>query len=138
MSRASIRGAMTIPEAAQDYRPNPDQEALELLVKLADRIDVARSFARICKGLLQERAARASVALAPRVGELAGITRFARAAADAAKSVAANEVRRVVAAATPEPRDNEPVSQKKPKQTQNQDDEAPSSLDHEALHDDAC
>jgi len=119
-----IRGAMH-PEAREDSRPNPDQEALELIVKLADRIDVARSFARICKGLLQERAARAGIALAPQVGGLAEIGRFARAAAGAAKSVAANEVRRVVAAAT------EP-------QAKEENEEPPSSLDHEALHDDAC
>ncbi len=130
------------PEVARSpsrARPSPEEEALELIVRLADRVEVARSFARICAGLLSERAVRASVAL--RVGErVAEASRFARAAADAAATVAASEMRRVVSVAAPEPHEGEPEHEKTTpkKQKDVDDDDAPSSLDHEALHDDAC
>jgi hypothetical protein len=145
--------------AARTYRPSPEQEALELIVRLAGRVEVARSFARICAGLIQERAVRATVAL--RDGD---IGRVARAAAGAAATVARS---RIVASASPghgapppdtpetrlrtlrasrsssvDPRerrrdDREPASER-PSERDRDDEEAPNSLDHEALHDDAC
>jgi hypothetical protein len=128
---------MTSPnaEAARQVRPSPDEEALELLLRLADGVEVARSFARICAGLVQERAVRASATLVPSL-------RYARAAADAAKTVAAAEMRRVFSSAMPDPRERAPGTGDEDEPGDDEDDEddedVPSSLDHEALHDDAC
>jgi hypothetical protein len=100
------------PAMARDL-VDPDEEALRLVVKLANRLQVARSFARLTAGVLQERAARASevlkvysqvakVQLAPSEAALRArvdhVQRVARAAAEAAVQVTTAETRRYAGA----------------------------------------
>jgi hypothetical protein len=101
------------PAMARDGLVDPDEEALRLVVKLANRLQVARSFARLTAGVLQERAARASevlkvysevakVQLAPSEAALRArvdhVQRVARAAAEAAVQVTTAETRRYAGA----------------------------------------
>jgi hypothetical protein len=44
-------------------RLTPDQEAMQLMMKVVERVEVAKSFAKIAAGLLTVTAARASVEL---------------------------------------------------------------------------
>lgn len=102
---------------------DPDAEALRLVMKVVERARVARSFARIAAGVVHESAKQASTvlrahagaALAARTGPGAaspaapaasasgrapslGFQRLARAAADAATEVTAEEVARILTA----------------------------------------
>lgn len=118
--------------------PTPDvaeEEALELIVRLAGRVRVARSFARIASGMLQESAQRASEALRAyadeAVSELAPpeLRRVARAAAEAAVRVTTS---RIAHGARPEKKREDPPGPAR------SEEEPSGSLDHEALHDDPC
>jgi hypothetical protein len=120
-SRASQASqAARAPRVSRVSRVSPaDEEALRLVMKLAERVEVARSFTKICAGLVHAQFASAAEAL--RSSEVA---RVARAAAEVAVKMTADELRRAAGPAA-RPRPNEAPG-------------APGSLDHEALHDDAC
>ena len=69
-------------------RLNPDQEAMLLMMKLIDRIEVATSFAKIAAGLATVTATRASEQL-----RVTRVLKIARAAAGAAVHVAKKRVK---------------------------------------------
>ena len=102
-----------------------DAEALELMMRLAGRVMVARSFARIAGGMIAESASRAIAEVAP----------VARAAVEAAVHVTTSRLPYVAPPEKAKKRDREETSRPR---IEDEDEPAPSSLDHEALHDDAC
>lgn len=112
----------TEQDAVDPHGFDPDAEALRLAMKVIAHARVARSFARIAAGVVQESAKQASTVLrayagaalaaraaadvpearpeAPAAPATAGIgfERFARAAAEAATEVTAEEVARILTA----------------------------------------
>ncbi len=96
---------------------DPDAEALRLAMRVVAHARVARSFARIAAGVVQESAKQASTVLkayagaalatppaqdapaeAPQAVDAAALKRLARAAAEAATEVTATEIARVLTA----------------------------------------
>ena len=91
-------------------RSEADEEAMRLMMKVFERAEVARSFAKLAAGLLTTTAARASVQLrAVAETKMAGPAfKIARAAAEAAAHVATQKrdretEREVTPEAAPEP-----------------------------------
>ncbi len=103
--------AMPLPDPSLRARVDvdPDEEALRLMSKLCNRLQVAKSFARIAAGMVQEQASHASsvlrvaagvakVQVAPQEAAVRArveqVRRVARAAAEAAVHVTTTEARR--------------------------------------------
>jgi hypothetical protein len=87
---------------------SPDEEAMRLMMEVARRAQIARSFAKLASGLLTVGAAQASLQLrAAADARLAEMRRVARAAKDAAVHVATHRPERA-------PDDAPPVTQDAP------------------------
>jgi hypothetical protein len=88
-----VSGTRTPPQ----QRISPDEEAMQLLVKVVERARVAKSFAKLAGGLLTVTAAEASLHLrAAADAKVAEMMTLARAAKDAAVHVAQQRAQRPV------------------------------------------
>ena len=89
---------------ATPARPSPDEEAMLLMMKVLERAQVAKSFARLAAGLLTVGAARATVQLreGPLKSRLDNVRKIARAATAAAVHVAKHRPEAAAAEESPE------------------------------------
>ena len=60
---AAAAAATATAAAASSLRLSPDEEAMQLMMKVVERVEVAKSFAKIAAGLFTVTAARATVQL---------------------------------------------------------------------------
>ncbi len=60
---AAAAAAADAAAAASSPRLSPDEEAMQLMMKVVERVEVAKSFAKIAAGLFTVTAARATVQL---------------------------------------------------------------------------
>lgn len=63
ISGTRARRATTTAAAAPSPRLSPDEEAMQLMMKVVERVEVAKSFAKIAAGIFTVTAARATVQL---------------------------------------------------------------------------
>lgn len=106
---------------AQSARMTPDEEAMLLMMKVVERVEVARSFAKIAAGLVTVTAIQASHRLrsaADREGTIGArfdrVRKIARAAADAAKHVATRRPEPESIETEPPEADDAPLTQDAP------------------------
>jgi hypothetical protein len=110
--------AVAAPAPAPSPRPSPDEEAMQLMMKVVERVEVAKSFAKIAAGIFTVTAARATVQLravadakitetVEREGGLRSqvdkVRKIARAAKDAAVHVATHRPKAATTETTSHP-----------------------------------
>jgi hypothetical protein len=91
--------AVAAPAPAPSPRPSPDEEAMQLMMKVVERVEVAKSFAKIAAGIFTVTAARATVQLRA----VADAKMIARAAKDAAVHVATHRPKAATTETTSHP-----------------------------------
>ena len=94
-TRSSEPVSGTRARRAPPPRPSPDEEAMLLMMRVVERAQVAKSFAKLAAGLLTVGAARASAhltegPLGPLKSRIDSVRKIARAATEAAVHVAAH------------------------------------------------
>ena len=62
-ARRPVAAATATAAAASSLRLSPDEEAMQLMMKVVERVEVAKSFAKIAASLFTVTAARATVQL---------------------------------------------------------------------------
>jgi hypothetical protein len=104
---------------------------MHLVVRLVQRVEVARSFTKICAGIVQAQFATAAQALLA-----SDVARVAKAASEVAVDLARAEVQKAgaVAGAAASVAGDVIAAAAAPRAPQ----PAVETLDHETLHDDAC
>jgi hypothetical protein len=118
ISGTHARRPVAVAAPAPSPRPSPDEEAMQLMMKVVERVEVAKSFAKIAAGIFTVTAARATVQLravadakitetVEREGGLRSqvdkVRKIARAAKDAAVHVATHRPKAATTETTSHP-----------------------------------